>query len=205
MSQQSPPDPVIKPADAKRLGRALAYAAELHGGQARKGTTIPYLSHLLHVAGFVLEHGGSIDQAIAALLHDAIEDSEATTAELDTSFGTTVAAIVEACTDLLEGDTPDRKSDWASRKRHYIEHLSGAPKAALLVAACDKRHNLAALVADVRRHGVGYLDRFTGRPAQQVWYYRAFRDAVRSRIPRSLDEDLAALIDEFACLVGDVT
>ena len=110
---------------------------------------------------------------------------------------------MEDCTDLLEGDTPDRKSDWEPRKRHYLDHLAGASTAAVLVSACDKRHNLATLVADVRSHGVGYLDRFTGKPDQQLWYYRAFREAVRNRIPRSLDEDLGDLVDEFSRLVGE--
>jgi GTP pyrophosphokinase len=197
----STPIPVLKPADAKRLGRALAYAAEHHGGKARKGTTIPYVSHLLHVAGFVLEHGGSIDAAIAGLLHDIVEDCGVTPQELEREFGATVADIVRACTDLLEGDTPDRKSEWAVRKRRYIEHMATASPDAVLVSACDKRHNLAALIADVRRDGKRYLDRFKGTPDQQVWYYRAFRDAVGHRIPAALDNQLRDLAEEFAGLV----
>lgn len=195
-----PPDPIIDPADAARLGAALAYAAEKHGNQARKGTTIPYVSHLLHVAGFVLEHGGGVDEAIAALLHDAIEDCGIDRGDVEARFGAAVADIVEHCSDLLEGDTPDRKSDWETRKRHYLDHLKDASGSALLVSACDKRHNLVALIADVRRHGRAYLDRFTGKPHQQVWYYQSFRATVADRIPASLDSDLAALIDEFAAL-----
>jgi (p)ppGpp synthase/HD superfamily hydrolase len=198
------PIPVILPADAKRLGRALAYAAEHHGGQARKGTTIPYVSHLFHVAGFVLEHGGSVDAAIAGLLHDVVEDCGITPEELEREFGAAVADIVGACTDLLEGDTPDRKSEWTVRKRRYIEHIATASSDAVLVSACDKRHNLAALIADVRRDGKRYLERFKGTPDQQVWYYRAFCDAGGPRLPAALDSELRDLAEEFAGLVrGD--
>lgn len=201
MSGKLLPTPVILPADAMRLGRALAYAAEHHGGQARKGTTIPYVSHLLHVAAFVFEHGGSVDEAIAALLHDIAEDSGVTLAQLERTFGGSIAAIVGACTDLLEGDTPDRKSDWLTRKRRYIDHIQTASPGAILVSACDKRHNLAALITDVRRYGPRYLDRFRGTPEQQVWYYRAFLDAVADKIPGSLDRELRALTAEFAALL----
>ena len=196
------PVPVILPADARRLGRALEFAAERHGGQARKGTDIPYVSHLLHVAGFVLEHGGDIDQAMAALLHDVIEDCGVTPAELESYFGARVARIVAECSDLLDGDTPDAKSDWGTRKQHYLDHLPAAWPPSRLVAACDKRHNLAALVADLRRHGLGYLDRFNAGGDQQLAFYRAFHAAVRSTIPAPLAAELAELIDALAAALG---
>lgn len=198
MPPQPLPVPVILPADARRLGRALEFAAERHGGQARKGTDIPYVSHLLHVAGFVLEHGGDVDQAMAALLHDVIEDCGVTAAELESYFGPRVARIVQECTDLLDGDTPATKSDWSARRQRYLAHLPEAWPPSLLVAACDKRHNLAALVADLDRHGLAYLDRFNAGGDQQLAFYRAFLDAVRSAIPAALAADLAELSDALA-------
>jgi (p)ppGpp synthase/HD superfamily hydrolase len=196
------PVPVILPADARRLGRALEFAAERHGGQARKGTEIPYVSHLLHVAGFVLEHGGDVDQAMAALLHDVVEDCGVRPAELESYFGARVARIVVECTDLLDGDTPEAKSDWLTRKQRYLDHLPTAWPPSWLVSACDKRHNLAALVADLRRHGPAYLGRFNAGGDQQLWFYRAFHAAARSNIPAALAADLASLADQFAALIG---
>ncbi|MGD9762774.1 MAG: HD domain-containing protein [Candidatus Binatia bacterium] len=195
------PKPVTWPQDAQRLGAALAYAAELHGGQARKGTDIPYVSHLLQVAGLVLENGGDVDQAIAGLLHDAIEDCDVTGAEIARRFGLDVARMVLTCTDTLDGDTPDSKTDWPTRKERYLQHLARADKHAILVSACDKRHNLASLVGDVRRCGPSYLDRFTGTPDQQLWFYGKFCDVVSDRIPERLEDELRALVEEFSTLV----
>jgi GTP pyrophosphokinase len=201
MPSHTPPIPSIERSDAERFGRALRFAAQHHGQQARKGTTTPYVSHLLHVAGLVLEHGGSIDQAIAGLLHDVIEDCGVAAEKIASEFGESVAEIVRGCTDLLEGDTPDRKSDWQTRKERYIAHLTTAADTTVLVSACDKVHNLATLVDDLRSHGRAYLDRFTGSPPQQVWYYRAIRAAVGMRIPQPLAARLDALLEEFAVLV----
>ena len=202
MPPQPLPVPVILPADARRLGRALDFAAERHGGQARKGTDVPYVSHLLHVAGFVLEHGGDVDQAMAALLHDVIEDCGVTAAELESHFGPRVARIVQECTDLLDGDTPDTKSDWSTRRQRYLAHLPTAWPPSRLVAACDKRHNLSALVADLDRHGLAYLDRFNAGGDQQLAFYRAFLDAVRPTIPAALAAELKELIDRLAAALG---
>lgn len=202
MSPAPMPVPVILPADARRLARALEFAAERHGGQARKGTSIPYVSHLLHVAGFVLEQGGSVDQAMAALLHDVVEDCGVTPAELESRFGTSIARIVQACTDLLDGDTPGAKGDWLTRKQRYLDHLPASWPPSRLVAACDKRHNLAALVADLRRHGAAYLERFNAGGDRQLWFYRAFLAAVGPYIPAALAVELVELTDQLATLIA---
>jgi len=209
MSGQEPgagdraPVPRIGAAEAARLGDALAFAAEHHGRQARKGTHMPYTSHLLQVAGLVLEHGGDLDQAIAGLLHDLVEDCAGVRVEdVAARFGARVAAIVSDCTDTLEGDTPARKSPWSERKRHYIEHMAVAAEDSVLVSACDKRHNLGAMVADLRVEGAVALERFSRGAQDQLWFYRSFLATVRSRLPVRLRDELEHLVDEFAVLVN---
>ena len=153
--------------DQARLARAFELACRWHGTQTRKGSDVPYVSHLFQVAGMVLEHGGSADQAAAALLHDAVEDTEASLDEIAAQVGERVAAIVDHCTDTLPGDTPSAKSPWTQRKARYVERLRAAPDDAVLVAACDKVHNLASLVADARRDGLAAaVQRDADRPAR---------------------------------------
>ena len=146
MKQSKTPD-----ASAQRYGKALAYAAEKHAGQKRKGTRIPYISHPLAVASLVLEHGGGEDEVIAALLHDVAEDYGGQEAldEIREKFGMGVAAIVEGCTDTLESPKPK----WRPRKEAYVEHLRGAHRSVRLVATADKLHNARAILRDYRSDG----------------------------------------------------
>jgi (p)ppGpp synthase/HD superfamily hydrolase len=160
-----------------RFSDALAFAARLHAQQMRKETTIPYISHLLAVASLVLEHSGCEDEAIAALLHDAIEDQgaqypggvTALRAEITSQFGESVIAIVNGCTDAEVIPKPP----WRARKEAYIKHLQGAPSAVLLVSACDKLHNIRAILMDYRKHGEAVFERFNGKKEGTLWYYRA--------------------------------
>lgn len=193
------------PTDVELLARASARAIEWFAAVTRKGTDVPYVSHLFAVAALVLEHGGTAEQAAAALLHDALEDVEGLTADdLAREFGAEVARIVVACTDTLAGDTPTAKSAWGDRKRPYVAHLREADDAEALVAACDKRHNLASIVADVAAQGPGYLDRFNGSPAQQLWYYGELADVLRGKVPPRLTNELASLLDELRALLPGV-
>ncbi|MEO8601895.1 MAG: HD domain-containing protein [bacterium] len=201
--KKTEPKPVIRKRDAAELGKALRFAAEKHGRQARKGTRIPYVSHLLHVAGFVFEHGGSVDQAIAAVLHDVVEDcDDVTDTILRQRFGREVAALVKSCTDTFDGDSRDHKRPWMERKVRYLEHLAKAPRAAVLVSACDKRHNLGALVDDVCREGRPYLNRFNSSAADQVWFYSRFASIVEGKVPPRLAHELHELAKAFAELAG---
>jgi GTP pyrophosphokinase len=184
------------------LSRALAFALACHDGQVRKGTSVPYVSHLLQVAGMVLEYGGDMEQATAGMLHDAVEDCDEVTIELvRAEFGDRVAAIVRDCTDTFEGDTAERKSPWKDRKVKYIEHLAAAPTDAVLVSACDKVHNLGTIVADVRDMGVSYLDRFSAKPEEQLWYFRTVLATIASRIPPKLRSRFEELLSELECLL----
>lgn len=177
----------MHPEDQARLVRALEFALEAHGDQKRKGKDVPYVSHLLQVAGFVFEHGGQIDQAIAGLLHDVREDCPGITDEdVRARFGERVADIVHDCTDLLEEDTPDRKSEWRIRKERYIEHLGQASRDTRLVALCDKLHNLSNILCDVRTYGFDVFSRFSAGPPQQLWYFTEVRRAAGRGLPRAL-------------------
>lgn len=165
-----------------RFTRAVDYARIGHAAQVRKGTTIPYLTHLLGVAALVIEHGGSEDQAIAGLLHDLIEDcGEHHEAIIRAMFGDPVADIVVACTDGTaagkgEHATPEAKrADWLRRKQAYLQHLAEADDAVLLVSACDKLHNAMAIVRDLENPAVGVtvFGRFTGGRDGTLGYYAA--------------------------------
>ena len=192
----------MEPADRARFAEALRFALEAHGAQTRRGTKIPYVSHLVQVAGLVLEHGGDADQAIAGLLHDALEDCEGVTDDdLRRRFGAEVARIVRAVSDVLEGDTPERKSPWLLRKQRYVAHLREQDDRVRLVSGCDKLDNLRSLVADLHVDGVATLDRFSGSPPQIRWYYEEVRRALGDRLPVRLARELDALVEAFARFV----
>jgi (p)ppGpp synthase/HD superfamily hydrolase len=195
---------------SERLAGALAFATLAHaraqpGGdipQVRKGTDIPYVSHLLQVAGLVLDHGGNLELAIAALLHDAIEDGRDVTRErLAERFGAAVARIVADCSDAVAAPAGEKKPPWRERKQRYIDHLRGAPAGSAVVSACDKLQNLAAMIADVQRDGVKSMDRFNAPPADQLWFYREVLAAVADRVPASLRLQYERHLAEFAALV----
>jgi (p)ppGpp synthase/HD superfamily hydrolase len=168
----------------KRFRDALVWAAELHEDQKRKGGEIPYVAHLLGVAAIVLEHGGGEDEAIAALLHDALEDQrhKMSTGEIRARFGETVEAIVEACTD---GD-PDEQRDrdpvkWRVRKEKYIADIPRKPAGAILVSMADKLHNARSILEDYRIMGDALWPRFTAGKEGTLWYYRALLEAYHAR------------------------
>jgi (p)ppGpp synthase/HD superfamily hydrolase len=163
--------PVITP----RYADAVAYACELHRTQVRKGSGTPYAAHLLSVSALVLEHGGDEDEAIAALLHDAVEDQGGLPllAAIEARYGPRVAEIVRACSDSLVEDGA-AKAPWRERKEQYLAHLAEAPEDVALVSAADKLHNARAIVADLRDHGAALWSRFNASdPAEQLWYYES--------------------------------
>jgi GTP pyrophosphokinase len=178
-----------------RFEEALMLANRIHAGQVRKATTIPYIAHPLAVAGLVLQAGGSEDQAIAALLHDVIEDhsDKISLVEITVRFGATVAAIVEGCTDAKTQPKPP----WRLRKERYIAHLQDAPADERLVATADKLHNAWTTLSDYREQGEQIWERFSGRRAGTLWYYRALVDM--------LDRpDASPLVAEFKRVVAEL-
>ena len=177
----------------ERFEDALAYAACLHRDQTRKGTGVPYVTHLLAVAAIVGENGGTEDEVIAALLHDAPEDAggEARLSEIRDRYGDGVADIVAGCTDTYE----DPKPPWRARKEAYIGHLAGAPEPVRLVSAADKLHNARSVLADYRAVGEGLWGRFNGGRDGTLWYYRAVADALSGDGP--VADELERVVTEL--------
>jgi (p)ppGpp synthase/HD superfamily hydrolase len=176
-----------------RYAEAFAYALELHRNQPRKETEIPYVAHLMAVSGLVLEHGGSEIEAIAALLHDAVEDQGGppTLAEIQRRFGDEVARIVEGCSDT----DATLKPAWRKRKEDYVAHVRRAPASVRLVSAADKLHNARAILADYRVHGESLWARFRGGKEGTLWYYRALADTYRSALVEGDHGRLVAELD----------
>jgi (p)ppGpp synthase/HD superfamily hydrolase len=185
------PEPMTKLADA------FAYTARIHATQVRKGTTIPYLSHLMSVSALVLEHGGDEELAIAGLLHDAIEDVGAEQEPIILErYGARVAHIVRACTDA---DTLP-KPPWRARKEAYLAHLETADPDVLLVSCADKLHNARAILSDLRTDGPAVFNRFTAGQDGTLWYYKALAEVFLQRLANSiaqrLRETVSALVAE---------
>ena len=191
-----------------RYEEALVYGHQVHKKQKRKGTQIPYISHLIGVSSLVLEANGSEDEAIGALLHDSIEDCpedypggvSQLREEIRSKFGESVLAIVEHCTDADQ--TP--KPPWRERKQAYINAIATKPDDALLVSCADKLHNSRAILLDYRMLGESLWERFNaGR--ESLWYYRALVAAfkVTGRIPESLVSELDRTVKEIHALASE--
>ena len=199
----------MNPADQKRLVEATKYAYAWHSGQRRKATNIPYVSHLLQVKGLVIEHGGQADQAIAGLLHDSLEDAQSASDRAHREqvilekFGESVLRMVSDCTDTLADEFLAEKRPWKERKDRYIAHLDEAGADSLLVVACDKRHNLHAIVWDIRSQGLAIFDRLTGTPEQQVWYFESVLAKIENAIPQRLRQELEDLLESLKELIGN--
>ncbi len=188
-----------------RFNEALVYAAELHATQKKKVSEIPYIAHLLGVTAIALEHGADEDEAIAALLHDAVEDQggQVTASEIRRRFGERVVEIVLGCTDA--DTTP--KPAWRERKERYIAHLDSGNPSIFLVSASDKLYNARSIVADYRRVGEVLWDRFNGKREGTLWYYRTLADkfngfAQEQRLSKDLADELDRTVQEMVRLAN---
>jgi (p)ppGpp synthase/HD superfamily hydrolase len=183
-----------------RFREALAYADEVHEGQRRKGTGVPYAGHVLGVCALVLEDGGDEDEAIAALLHDAVEDAGGHERLIDVRarFGERVASIVEHCTDTFESPKPP----WRERKEAYVAHLEEAPPEVLRVSLADKLYNVRTILRGYRELGEALWDRFDGRREDVLWYYRALADLFERRGSGPMVWELSQAVAELERLVG---
>ncbi len=182
-----------------RFDRALLYATHVHGGQVRNGTSIPYVAHLLAVAATVLEYGGSEDMAIAALLHDAVEDQggEPRLSDIRNRFGDRVADIVRACSDsVVNTSAGHHKEDWRTRKTQYIEHLNTVDQDTLLVSLSDKIHNARSILRDLRKPEIGSAvwARFKSPKEQTLWHYRELANAFQKLLPGQLADELVEIV-----------
>ncbi len=193
-----------------RFDEAVAYASVLHGDHVRKGSAgVPYIAHLLGVAALVLEDGGGEDEAIAAMLHDAVEDrgGAARLEDIRRRFGEPVAEIVLGCSDAIR-EPGAEKADWWLRKCTHLDHLAHADgdlaEPLLRVSMADKLSNLRATVRDAGLRGREFWDVFSQGAASQLWYYRRMLDIFRARRPQSsMLPELELLLVQLDGLVSD--
>lgn len=178
-----------------RFEEAAIYALRLHAMQLRKGSQIPYAAHLLSVSSIALTHGGNEDEAIAALLHDAVEDQGGAPrlAEIRSRFGDNVAAIVEGCTDTDVVPKPP----WRARKEAYIKHVRTAAPSIRLVSAADKLDNARAILADFYVLGELLWGRFKGGKEGTLWYYSELVKAFRAASGGSIVDELDRVVQEL--------
>jgi (p)ppGpp synthase/HD superfamily hydrolase len=200
-----PDRPASSPPLTDRFLRAFSLAWEVHGRQTRKKTGVPYMAHVMSVCALALEHGADEDVAIAALLHDSVEDSvdgAATHERIAAEFGERVAGIVMACSDAV-AVRGEPKPPWHERKERYLRHLDADVNAdVLLVSACDKLHNASSILADLRTEGDAVWERFTVTdPRTQLWYYTTVAEILRRRMPGPLTDELDRVVREVAALI----
>jgi (p)ppGpp synthase/HD superfamily hydrolase len=183
-----------------RFFDALSYAAQLHADQQRKRSDVPYVAHLLAVTSIVLENGATEDEAIAALLHDAVEDQGGAPrlAEIHERYGDNVARIVAGCTDTDQ--TP--KPPWRARKEQYLDHLASADRSIQLVSAADKLHNVRSLCEDYRTIGESLWQRFNGGRDGTLWYYRAVLERLDKLAGTPLLDQLSRAVAELERLAN---
>lgn len=167
-----------------RYGEALLWAEAIHRQQRRKGKAVPYISHLISVSALVWEDGGTEDQAIAALLHDAIEDAGQSQGSIAERFGQEVADIVRDCTDTSGTPADGEKEPWLHRKTRHIASLQHKPLTSLLVIAADKAHNAGDMVLDARRDAAMWR-KFNAGLEGSAWYLLRMHQQLKHRLPAS--------------------
>lgn len=201
--QAKPPRTLTKIKLGPRFLRAFVFAAEKHKGQTRKASSIPYIAHLMGVASLVLEAGGNEDLAIAALLHDAVEDCGGAPMlkEIRRRFGARVARVVDGCTDADVYPKPP----WRERKEKYMARLRNEDKDTRLVSAADKLNNVRSIVSDYRAVGESVWSRFNGGREGTLWYYRTLRDEFLRDQENRVTRDLALAVSELESLAAGQT
>ena len=186
----------------KDFDRALMFAHELHRTQLRKGDRVPYIAHLLAVASLVLDYGGDEEEAIAALLHDAVEDQGGAPvlAEIRSKFGDRVAGIVAGCTD----SDADPKPPWQQRKEAFLQTLPTASPSVRRVVMADKLHNVRSTLADYRANGEHLWQRFHGAREGTLWYYRSLARTLGASDSDALTAEFQRAVEELMQLTGDI-
>ncbi len=175
--------------------KALGFAFQLHKNQYRKRSHIPYISHLLAVTAIVIENGGSENQAIAALLHDAVEDQGGydTLQKIEELFGSEVAEIVEGCTDAFT----DPKPEWERRKTAYLKKLKHSPDSILLVSLADKIHNARSLLRDLQSKENNVWEKFNGGKEGTLWYYQSLVEIFNTSPYPYLTSELSQVVKKI--------
>lgn len=195
MDHAAPAAPLL----SARVSDALSFAVAAHGDQVRKGTTIPYVAHLLGVAAITLENGGDEDLAIAALLHDVVEDCDVTVDQVRDRFGPRIGAVVADCSDSFDAE----KAPWRERKEAYLASLDRKPADSLLVSLSDKTHNARSICDDLAAVGPSLWERFTAGREGSLWYYRSLADTFNRLLPGPGARRLDAAVRQMELLAGD--
>jgi len=184
----------------QRFSEALAFAVEAHSTQLRKGSETPYIAHLMSVAALVIEDGGSEDEAIAALLHDAAEDQggEPMLEEIERRFGSDVRRIVAACSDTFEMPKPE----WRRRKEDYIAAVAGKQPDEVRVSLADKLHNARSILFDLRALGDDLWSRFSADRESVIWYYRALATEFTKLEAGPMADELERVVADIKALVA---
>jgi (p)ppGpp synthase/HD superfamily hydrolase len=192
-AQSRPPNENLR--ITRKFKRALAYASSIHGGKIRKKTRIPDIGHILGVTAIALEYGADETEAIAALLHDAVEDAGGKKRLLDIrrKFGPKVAKIVEGCTDTLD----EPKPPWLQRKEKYVAHVRKASVSTKLVSAADKLQNVRSLLRNHREEGERLWSRYNSGKEGALWYYRALVGTFTGKRINSLVRELDRAVSEL--------
>ncbi len=179
----------------ERFEAALVYATRLHAYQTRKISGVPYIAHLLSVAALVLEASGSEDEAIAALLHDAIEDQggKPTREEIRRQFGDIVVAIVDGCT---ESDTTP-KPPWQERKTRYLDQLRLGSPSVRLVSLADKLHNARSLLAEWQQLGDVIWSKFNSSREKTLWFYQSLVQVYQQTGSDWMTEELSRVVSQL--------
>lgn len=185
---------------SERFVGAMELANELHGDQIRKGTTVPYISHLLIVSGMVLQHGGNEDEAIGALLHDSVEDcgGKPVMVKIRKRFGDKIADLVDGCseTDIQP------KPPWLERKKDYIENIKSAIPSVRLITCADKIHNASSIISEYRKVGEKVWDRFKANKNETLWFYSSFVAAMQEAGEnRPILNELVLVVNELKELI----
>ena len=185
---------------SERFVDAVGFANKLHGDQLRKGTNVPYISHLLIVSGIVLQHGGGEDEAIAALLHDTVEDcgGKPVMVEIRQRFGNKIAELVDGCTET----DIQPKPPWRERKERYLESIRSANPSVRLISCADKIHNASSIISEYRKVGEQVWDRFKANKTETLWFYTSMVNAMQaSRENRSILEELVIIVEDLKELI----
>ncbi|MFN6559457.1 MAG: HD domain-containing protein [Nostoc sp. ChiSLP01] len=178
-----------------KFEEALIYATRLHANQTRKISGVPYIAHLLSVAALILEAGGTEEEAIAGLLHDAVEDQggKSTREEIRQRFGETVVAIVDGCTEC---DTYP-KPPWSERKKRYLENLRHASPSVRRVSLADKLHNARSLLADLRQHGSSIWKEFKTGKEGTLWFYQQLQEVYNATGCDFMSEEFLRVVEQL--------
>ena len=190
-----------------KLAEAVEYARGFHT-EARKGSAVPYMAHLLGVAALVMEEAGgpvTVTEAmvLAALLHDVAEDHGGwhRLAEIRLRFGPDVARMVEGLSDNLD-DGSGRSIRWEERKQSYLVRLATEPDAVVVISAADKLYNAKSMLDSYREVGPALWKHFHRGGRDQLWYFRALRQVFATRVETRCTVAFSHTLDELIALVA---